>query len=115
MEEWGAHATSDNLLLVQNFLSFRMLYGDDILNDSFHKLVMKQMKQSSTILYRLAEEGSTCPKFRSSNSGYVRLDRHSIDIKIDVLFPLHHSLQTLSTLHEIVEGTPIEGSNKRTC
>lgn len=114
LKGWGLRATNENLLLVQNFFSFRMLYGDEELNDCFKEMVTSHVKESGTILYRLAEleKEAPVPNLDHPIRAMFRLKRNSIDIKLDALFPLHHSLQALSTLHGIVEGTPADRINK---
>ncbi|WNF37534.1 DUF294 nucleotidyltransferase-like domain-containing protein [Bacillaceae bacterium IKA-2] len=114
LKGWGLRATNENLLLVQNFFSFRMLYGDEVLNDRFKDMVTNHVKESGTILYRLAEleKEAPVPNLDHPIRAMFRLKRNSIDIKLDALFPLHHSLQALSTLHGIVEGTPADRINE---
>lgn len=114
LKGWGLRATNENLLLVQNFFSFRMLYGDEELNDRFKEMVTSHVKESGTILYRLAEleKEAPVPNLDHPIRAMFRLKRNSIDIKLDALFPLHHSLQALSTLHGIVEGTPTDRINE---
>lgn len=113
LKGWALVATNENLLLVQNFFSFRMLYGDEVLNDEFKEMVTSHVKESGTILYRLAEleKERPVPNLDHPIRAMFRLERNSIDIKMDALFPLHHCLQTLSTLHGIVEGTPNDRIN----
>ena len=114
LKGWALVATNENLLLVQNFFSFRKLYGDDSLNDSFKEMVTSLVKESGTILYRLAEleKERPVPNLDHPIRSLFRLDRNSLDIKMDALFPLHHCLQMLSTVNVIVEGTPIERINE---
>ena len=108
LKGWALRATNENLLLVQNFFSFRMLYGDEVLNDRFKDMVTSHVKKSGTILYRLTEleKERPVPNLDHPIRAMFRLEKNSIDIKMDALFPLHHCLQTLSTLHGVVEGTP---------
>ncbi|OIJ08307.1 hypothetical protein BKP35_17775 [Anaerobacillus arseniciselenatis] len=110
LKGWALVATNENLLLVQNFFSFRKLYGDEALNDSFKEMVTSHVKESGAILYRLAEleKEKPVPNLDHPIRSLFRLDRNSLDIKMDALFPLHHCLQMLSTVNGIVEGTPIE-------
>lgn len=110
LKGWALRTTNENLLLVQNFFSFRMLYGDEALNDRFKGMVTNHVKESGTILYRLAEleKEMPVPNLDHPIRAMFRLERNSIDIKKDALFPLHHSLQTIFTLHGVVEGTPME-------
>ncbi|WP_261180005.1 DUF294 nucleotidyltransferase-like domain-containing protein [Anaerobacillus sp. CMMVII] len=49
LKSWSLRATNENLLLVQNFFSFRMLYGDEVLNDQFKRMVTSSVKESGTI------------------------------------------------------------------
>jgi CBS domain-containing protein len=110
LKGWALRATNENLLLVQNFFSFRMLYGDPVLNDQFKEMVMTHVKESGTILYRLAEleKDRPVPNLDHPIRAMFRLERNSIDIKMDALFPLHHCLQTLSMLNNVAFGTPTE-------
>ncbi|WP_261179730.1 putative nucleotidyltransferase substrate binding domain-containing protein [Anaerobacillus sp. CMMVII] len=64
-------------------------------------------------MYRLAEleKERPVPNLDHPIRAMFRLERNSIDIKMDALFPLHHCLQTLSTLHGVVEGTPVDRMN----
>lgn len=108
LKGWALRATNENLLLVQNFFSFRFLYGDEGLNDIFKEMVTSHVRESGTILYRLAESEKErpVPNLDHPIRAMFRLEKNSIDIKIDALFPLHHCLQTLSTFYGVVEGTP---------
>ncbi|TWI59807.1 CBS domain-containing protein [Halalkalibacter nanhaiisediminis] len=107
---WGLRATNDNLLLAHNFLSFRCLYGDEVLHDQFVKMVKEQMTTSRIFLYRMAEieKETPVPMLDHPIRALFRMKREAIDIKKHALFPLHHCLQLLAAQHEMIGGKPLE-------
>ncbi len=110
LRTWGLRATNENILLGHNFLSFRFLYGDDMLADRFKGMVNEQLQSSRIFLYRAAEEEkhNPVPTLDHPIRALFRMKKETIDIKKNALFPLHHSLQILSTKNGMIEGTPKE-------
>ncbi len=110
LRRWSLRATNDTLLLAQNFFSFRFLYGDTTIHDSFVEMIKKQMKSSKIFLYRLAQVEKTqqVPLFEHPIRSLFGLDKKQMDIKKDSLFPFHHALQIISLGDEIIEGTPLQ-------
>ncbi|WP_078556088.1 DUF294 nucleotidyltransferase-like domain-containing protein [Bacillus alkalicellulosilyticus] len=110
LRNWALRATNDNILLAQNFLSFRLIHGDQRLHDQFVKEVKTQVQQSRIFFYRMAEieRDQPVPMLDHPVRALFRKKRKSIDIKKDALFPFHHSLQMLAAKHHIVEGTPLQ-------
>lgn len=107
---WTLRATNDNILLAQNFFSYRFLYGDESLHDDFVKMIKEQLEKSKIFLYRMAEQEkeSQVPTLDHPIRALFRMKRDNIDIKKHALFPLHHCLQVLSAQYGIVEGTPLQ-------
>lgn len=110
LRRWRLRSTNDNLLLAQNFFSFRFLYGQETLHQQFLELVREELCHARVFLYRLAclEMENSVPILEQPIRSLFRLDRKSIDLKKEALFPLHHSLQILSMGHGIIQGTPLE-------
>ncbi|MBU8905912.1 DUF294 nucleotidyltransferase-like domain-containing protein [Desertibacillus haloalkaliphilus] len=110
LRTWGLRATNDNVLLGNNFLSFRFLYGDDVLHDQFVKMVKEQFTTSKIFLYRMAEQEKAhpVPTLDHPIRALFRLKRDSIDIKKHALFPLHHCLQLMAAHKGVLEGTPLK-------
>ncbi|WP_088104371.1 DUF294 nucleotidyltransferase-like domain-containing protein [Halalkalibacter urbisdiaboli] len=110
LRSWALRATNDNVLLSQNFLSYRFLYGEDALHDQFVKMVRDQLQKSKIFLYRMAEleKETPVPVLDHPIRALFRMQRRSIDLKKHAIFPLHHCLQLLSAKHDIVYGTPLE-------
>ncbi len=111
--KWRLQSTNDNLLLAQNFFSYRLITGSEKLHQKFEELIAEQMKRSRIFLYRLAqlEKENPIPTLDQPIRSLFKLERKSIDMKKEVLFPYHHSLQILSLLHGKQSGTPIEKIN----
>lgn len=114
LRRWTLRSTNDNVLLSHNFFSFRYLYGDQELHAQFIQTVKEQLKKSSIFLYRMAtlEKESPVPVVDRPIRSLFRLERKEIDLKKDVLFPFHHSLQILSLYHGVFEGTPLQRIEK---
>ncbi|CAM3982323.1 DUF294 nucleotidyltransferase-like domain-containing protein [Alkalicoccus chagannorensis] len=108
LRSWSLRATGDNILLAQNFLSHRFLYGDEALRDRFNQTVKEQLRQSSILLYRAAQEEKQqpVPSLDHPIRALFRMKKDHINIKKQALFPFYHSLQLLSAHHQFVEGTP---------
>jgi CBS domain-containing protein len=111
--KWRLQSTNDNLLLAQNFFSYRLITGSERLHEKFEEMIAEQMKRSRIFLYRLAqlEKENPIPTLDQPIRSLFKLERKSIDMKKEVLFPYHHSLQILSLLHGKQSGTPIEKIN----
>ncbi|MCM3714314.1 DUF294 nucleotidyltransferase-like domain-containing protein [Alkalihalobacillus oceani] len=107
---WSLRATNDHVLLANNFLSFRHLYGDEELHDQFTAIVRVQLVKSRIFLYRMAEleKEHPVPQLDHPIRALFRMKRETIDGKKHALFPLHHSIQLLAARHGIVDGTPLE-------
>ncbi|WLR50690.1 DUF294 nucleotidyltransferase-like domain-containing protein [Bacillus tianshenii] len=110
LRQWIMQTTNDNILLAQNFFSFRKLYGDDDLHEQFIRQIEDQLERSKIFLYRMAEveKEHPVPSLEHPFRALFRMDRKKIDMKKEILFPFHHSLQILSLAHGIVEGTPLQ-------
>lgn len=110
LHTWGLRATNENILLSNNFLSFRKLYGDEELHDDFVKMVARKFTKSQIFLFRAAEIESMnpVPNLDHPIRALFRLKRPSIDIKKHALFPFHHALQILAALHNIYGMTPYD-------
>jgi CBS domain-containing protein len=107
---WLLQSTSENLLLAQNFFSYRFMTGSEKLHERFESVINNQMNRSKIFLYRLTqiEKEHLIPTLDQPIRSLLKLERKSIDMKKEVLFPYHHSLQILSLLQGKQSGTPIE-------
>ncbi|MCM3760125.1 DUF294 nucleotidyltransferase-like domain-containing protein [Alkalihalobacillus oceani] len=110
LRSWGLRATNEHLLLANNFLSFRQIYGDEELHDQFTAVIREQLAKSRIFLYRMAEleKEHPVPQLDHPIRALFRMKRETIDGKKHALFPLHHSIQLLAARHGIVDGTPLE-------
>lgn len=110
LRKWMLQSTNDNLLLAQNFFSYRWIAGSEQLHEKFERKIAEQMQRSRIFLYRLVqiEKEHPIPTLDQPIRSLFKLERKSIDMKKEVLFPYHHSLQILSLLHGKQSGTPIE-------
>lgn len=111
LHQWMLQATNDNIMLAQNFFSYRYLYGSLRLNRKFQSTITEQLERSKIFLYRMAqvEKEHQVPTLEHPIRSLFKLDRKQIDIKTEILFPFYHSLQILTLSHNIgTEGTPVE-------
>lgn len=110
LRTWMLHSTNTNLLLAQNFFSYRFLFGSEDLHMRFEKMVEELLHGSKIFLYRLAqlEREHPIPDLDQPIRSLFKLERKSMDLKKEALFPYHHSLQILALLHGIPTGTPLE-------
>nr|WP_090890742.1 DUF294 nucleotidyltransferase-like domain-containing protein [Evansella caseinilytica] len=110
LRHWMIESTNDNLLLAQNFFSFRFVYGSKQLNGQFEASIDELLLRSKIFLYRLAqaERESSIPALDQPIRSLFGFRRKSLDMKKEVLFPFHHCLQILALLHREITGTPLE-------
>lgn len=114
LHQWALKATDEQILLGQNFLSFRYLYGDDSLNEQFVEMVQNKLEVSKTFIYYMAqqEREKLVPQIDQSFLSMFKAKKKVIDIKKHALFPLHHCLQVLGAQHGIIEGTSLQLLNE---
>jgi CBS domain-containing protein len=107
---WMLHATNDHLLLAQNFFSYRFLKGSQPLHERFEEEIRELLKRSKIFLYRMTqiEREHVIPTLDQPIRSLFKLERKQMDMKKEVLFPYHHSLQILSLLHGGLSGTSID-------
>lgn len=110
IHEWTLSATNDRLLLAQNFFSYRHIAGDDTLHRQFQQTILDSLDRAKIFLYRLSqlERENPIPTLEQPIRSMFRRNKKTLDLKKEVLFPYHHSLQILSLMHGITYGTPIE-------
>ena len=110
MHKWASMPTNDHLLFASNFFSYRLVYGDNHLHEQFQTEISDVLQTAKLFLYHLAEIELKHPikKLNYSLIPLFKLSRKSIDMKKEILFPYHHSLQILSLIHNIHTGTPFE-------
>ncbi|QFT90899.1 inosine 5'-monophosphate dehydrogenase [Bacillus sp. THAF10] len=111
---WTVHSTNDRLLLAQNFFSHRLVYGNDRLHQQFQQSITNSLDRAKIFLYRLSqlERENPIPTLEQPIRSMFRRNRKQIDMKKEVLFPYHHSLQILALMHAITYGTPLEKIDK---
>ncbi|MGO4890224.1 DUF294 nucleotidyltransferase-like domain-containing protein [Anaerobacillus sp. MEB173] len=107
---WSLRATNENVLLGHNFYSYRFLYGDPSLHDQFIEMIKGQLSKARIFFYRMAqmEKDHPVPSLDHPIRALFRLEKDSIDIKKNALFPLHHCIQLLAIQNGIFEGTPLQ-------
>lgn len=110
LRKWSLQSTNENLLLAQNFFSYRYITGSEALHSQFEKVIVHSLERSKIFLYRLAqvERSNPIPSLEHPIRSLFKLEKKSMDMKKSILFPYHHSLQILALTHGIPSGTPIE-------
>ncbi|WP_019243164.1 MULTISPECIES: DUF294 nucleotidyltransferase-like domain-containing protein [Bacillus] len=110
IREWGVRSTNDQLLLAMNFFSYRMVYGKESLHQQFELETRETLQRCNMFLYRLAQLEQERPIISLGQPirSLFKLATKSMDVKKDILFPYHHSLQILSMIHHVISGTPFE-------
>lgn len=110
IHEWTLNATNDRLLLAQNFFSCRHIAGDDTLHQQFQQTITNSLDRAKIFLYRLSqlERENPIPTLEQPLRSIFRRNKKQLDLKREVLFPYHHSLQILALMHGITYGTPME-------
>ncbi len=113
VRSWMLQSTNDNLLLAQNFFSYRFVSGDTSLHREFEEGIAELLDRSRIFLYRMAqaEKEQEIPSLDQPIKALFKLGRKSIDMKKEILFPFHHSLQILSLYYGMINGTPLEKVN----
>lgn len=112
LRQWALQSTPEQLLLGYNFLSFRFLYGETVMNDRFVRMVNSQLRKSATFIYYMAQQERE-KRIPQLNQNFLTVFRGRsradvIDIKKHALFPLHHILQILGVHNGIINATPLE-------
>jgi CBS domain-containing protein len=111
---WMVQSSNDKLLLAQNFFSYRFIAGSREVHHEFEVAMAELLSRSKIFLFRLAQverEHVIIPSGAGSGRTFLSLlrrERKPLNMKIDILFPIHHSLQILSLLHGVLSGTPLE-------
>jgi CBS domain-containing protein len=110
LRKWMLQSTNENLLLAQNFFSYRFIAGSEELNSRLETTVLELLERSKIFLYRLAqvEKEHHIPALDKPIRSLFKLEKKSLDMKKQVLFPYHHCLQILALLNGTPSGTPME-------
>ncbi|WNF22783.1 DUF294 nucleotidyltransferase-like domain-containing protein [Mesobacillus jeotgali] len=110
VRKWMLQSTNENLLLAHNFFSYRFVAGSESVNGEFEAKIAELLDRSKIFLYRMvqAEREQEIPTLDEPIRALFKLGRKSIDIKKEILFPFHHSLQILSIYYGEIPGTPLE-------
>jgi CBS domain-containing protein len=110
VRKWMLQSTNENLLAAQNFFSYRFVAGDKDVARKLEEGVREVLDRSKIFLFRLAQEERTqvIPVLDQPIRSLFKIGRKSIDMKKEVLFPYHHSLQILALLYSVLGGTPVE-------
>ncbi|MBT2691809.1 DUF294 nucleotidyltransferase-like domain-containing protein [Bacillus sp. ISL-55] len=110
VRKWMLQSTNENLLLAHNFFSYRFVAGSEVLNVEFEAKIAELLDRSKIFLYRMvqAEREQEIPTLDEPIRALFKLGRKNIDIKKEILFPFHHSLQILSLYYGGIPGTPLE-------
>lgn len=113
LRTWSLQSTRENLLLAQNFFSYRFIVGSKDIHEQLENIILAMLDRSKIFLYRLAqaEREHPIPTLDHPIRSLFRLEKKSIDMKKAILFPYHHSLQILALLHGIPSGTPLAKIN----
>jgi CBS domain-containing protein len=110
VRKWMLQSTNENLLLAQNFFSYRFVAGSEELDEQFQAKIAELLDRSKIFLYRMVqtEREQEIPTLDEPIRALFKLSRKSIDMKKEILFPFHHSLQVLSLYYGGITGTPLE-------
>lgn len=110
VRKWMLQSTNENLLLAHNFFSYRFVTGSESVNEEFEAKIAELLDRSKIFLYRMvqAEREQEIPTLDEPIRALFKLGRKSIDMKKEILFPFHHSLQILSIYYGEIPGTPLE-------
>jgi CBS domain-containing protein len=110
VRKWMLQSTNENLLLAHNFFSYRFAAGSEHLHREFEAKLAEVLDRSKIFLYRMvqAERDQEIPTLDEPIRALFKLGRKSIDMKKEILFPFHHSLQILSLYYGGIPGTPLE-------
>jgi CBS domain-containing protein len=111
---WLVQSSNESLLLAQNFFSYRFLTGDFHVHQRFEQCIGNGLSRSKIFLYRLTqlEREHVIPSLESPIRSLLKRERKPLDMKKDILFPFHHSLQILSLLNGHPSGTPLQRVSK---
>jgi len=110
VRKWMLQSTNDNLLLAHNFFSYRFAAGSAALHGEFEQKMAELLERSRIFLFRMvqAEREQEIPTLDEPIRALFKIGRKSIDMKKEILFPFHHSLQILSLYYGGIPGTPLE-------
>ncbi|MGM9924988.1 MAG: DUF294 nucleotidyltransferase-like domain-containing protein [Bacillus sp. (in: firmicutes)] len=110
LREWSVRSTNEQLLLAINFFSYRLVYGNQELHAAFEEVIDETLQRHHLFLFRLAQMEQERPIALLGRPirSLFRLEKKSIDVKKEILFPYHHGLQILSMVHGVLSGTPFE-------
>ena len=110
LRHWMLKSTNENLLLAQNFFSYRLVAGDESVAKKLDSMIAELLDRSKIFQFRLTQAERAqgqIPELDQPIRSLFKMDRKNIDLKKEVLFPYHHSLQILSVLEGIPGGTPV--------
>lgn len=110
VQQWMVTSTNENLLLAQNFFSYRFVAGDERVAKTLDAVLEELLGRSKIFLFRLAQLEKDQGKIPELSRSLFKRNRKKIDLKKEVLFPYHHSLQILGLVHGVLNGTPVERS-----
>lgn len=110
VHKWAISPTNDHMLLANNFFSYRLICGDHHLHKQFQRNLAEILQTTKLFLYQMAawEQQHPVKTLRDPFFTLFKRSRKNIDLKKDMLFPYHHSVQLLSLIHHIHTGTPFE-------
>lgn len=110
VHKWATMPTNDHMLLANNFFTYRLIYGDYTLHRQFQQQLSQILDTAKLFLYQMAawERQHPVKTLDAPLLSLFNRSKKSINLKKDVLFPYHHSLQILSLIHHVHEGTPFE-------
>jgi len=110
VRKWMLQSTNENLLLAHNFFSYRFVAGSEVLDEEFETKIAELLDRSKIFLYRMVqvEKEQEIPTLDEPIRALFKLGRKNIDMKKEILFPFHHSLQILSLYYGGIPGTPLE-------
>ncbi|WP_421382042.1 DUF294 nucleotidyltransferase-like domain-containing protein [Bacillus salacetis] len=108
IRKWSVHSDEQTLLGAHNFFAYRLLAGSPALHHAFERMAAEQLQRGKIFLYRMAQSIKAVPELNSSIRSFLGMTRKEIDLKKEILFPFHHSLQVLHLSHGGRSGSVLE-------
>ncbi|MDG5472765.1 DUF294 nucleotidyltransferase-like domain-containing protein [Jeotgalibacillus sp. ET6] len=107
IHRFAVRSTPEHILHAFNFFAMRRISGSRTLHLVFLSIIEDELKRSGVLLTQMGRElrGSVIPVMDHRIRSLLLREGRRIQIKKQILFPFHHSLQIKGLLHQIIEGS----------
>ncbi|MGD7044610.1 DUF294 nucleotidyltransferase-like domain-containing protein [Jeotgalibacillus proteolyticus] len=107
IHRFAVRSTPQHILHAFNFFAMRRITGSRTLHREFLSIIEGELKRSGVLLTQMGRElrGSVIPVMDHRIRSLLLREGRRIQIKKQLLFPFHHSLQIKSLLHQVIEGS----------